>query len=113
MVVWPDADGWLIHTNHFLAPPPSGTDVEPALGPGSARRRAHLAALVRSGIAPAAALAAHAPAEQPVCRHEVADVPWAERRATLLALAIDPQAPSLAVAAGPPCRVPFEPVALP
>jgi isopenicillin-N N-acyltransferase-like protein len=112
-VVRPGDDGWLVHTNHFLTPPGAGVDLEPTVGPGSALRHARLAALVRGGVAPTAALAYHEPAEQPVCRHEAAGVPWAERRATLLAVAIDPRAPSLRVAAGPPCSAPFEPVPLP
>jgi isopenicillin-N N-acyltransferase-like protein len=113
-VVWPDPDGWLVHTNHFLAPPACGVDLEPAVGPGSALRRERLAALVRGGVAPEAALASHEPAEQPLCRHgDDDDAAWPDRRATLLALAIDPRARSLRVAAGPPCRAPFEPVASP
>jgi isopenicillin-N N-acyltransferase-like protein len=114
-VVEPDADGWLVHTNHFVAPPAAGDDLEPGYGPGSMSRLDHLLALVRDGAEPADALATHGPTEEPVCRHpEVdADGPWHDRRTTLLALAIDPGAPSLRLAAGPPCTTAYERVPLP
>jgi isopenicillin-N N-acyltransferase-like protein len=114
-VVRPDADGWLVHSNHFLRPPADGVDLEPDAGPGSALRLEHLRRLVGAGVAPVDALASHAPREEPVCRHHDvdADGPWADRRATLLALAIDPQVPALQLAAGTPCTAPFEPVPLP
>jgi isopenicillin-N N-acyltransferase-like protein len=112
-VVWPDGDGWLVHTNHFLTPPARGVDLEPEAGPGSALRRACLAERVRRGSSAPDALAAHEPAAEPLCRHEVPGARWADRRATLLAVAIDPLAPSLRVAAGTPCCFPFEPVPLP
>jgi len=115
VVVRPDADGWLVHANHFLAAPPRGVDQEPAAGPGSRLRQDHLDALVRGGAPPDAALASHLPHEEPVCRHveQCADDPWDDRLATLLAMRIDPGAPSFALAAGPPCCTPFAPVPLP
>jgi isopenicillin-N N-acyltransferase-like protein len=100
-LVHPDADGWLVHTNHFLAGPVAGSDTLAAERPGTYARRELLARLVRDGVPVREALGAHAPAEEPVCRHADPDAPWAERRATLLALTA--VRGELSVAAGPPC----------
>lgn len=107
VLVRPDPDGWLVHTNHFLSRPAQAPDEE-----GSRLRRARLLALLRAGVAPEAALASHLPAQEPVCRHGDPGVPWPDRIATLLATRIDPAEPSFSLAAGPPCSAPFEPVAL-
>ena len=102
--VQPDADGWLVHTNHFLVEPPLGSDTQPAQQPGTLARRDLLAGLVRQGVPVLEALASHLPAEQPVCRHgDPPGTPWADRRVTLLALAIDPTGREIRVAPGPPC----------
>ena len=100
-LVHPDDDGWLVHTNHFLAGPVSGDDTLAAEQPGTFARRELLVRLVRRGVPVLEALATHAPAVEPVCRHADADVPWADRRATLLALTADRG--ELRVAPGPPC----------
>jgi isopenicillin-N N-acyltransferase-like protein len=101
--VEPDADGWLIHTNHFLLAPARGEDAQAE--PETVARREHLARRMREGWGVAEALA-----EEPVCRHEV-EAPWPERRATLLALWASPG--RLRVAAGPPCSHAFVDVELP
>lgn len=103
-VVPADASGWLVHTNHFLAGPATGADTLRRDRPGTLARRDLLVRLLRRGVPVLEALASHAPAEEPVCRHgDPPGTPWAERRATLLALAVDPAARELLVAAGPPC----------
>ena len=113
-IVRPDADGWLVHTNHFLAAPAAGFDTQPDLHPGTLLRRRQLVGLVRSGVSPLDALARHEPSAEPVCRHDdPPGTPWPDRRATLLAIDIEPAGPSLRLAAGPPCAVPFEAVRLP
>ena len=109
-LVHPDADGWLVHTNHFLAGPVAGSDTLAAQHPGTVARRDVLVRLVRSGVPVLAALGTHAPAEEPVCRHGDSDGPWADRRATLLALAADPAGGEVLVAAGPPCSNGYAPV---
>jgi isopenicillin-N N-acyltransferase-like protein len=113
VVVWPGADGVLVHTNHFLGTLPAGHDLEPAERPGTLLRRDRLAALVAGGAADRDALACHFPAAEPVCRHDDQDVAWADRRATLLSLVLDPRAPSFEVAADPPCEGEYERVPLP
>jgi isopenicillin-N N-acyltransferase-like protein len=111
-IVEPDADGWLVHTNHFLLPPLAGRDSQPDTHPGTLARRARLARAARAGTPPLRALAEHAPASEPLCRHgDPRGTPWAERRATLLAMLARPATRSLRVAAGPPCVTPFVEVA--
>ena len=48
-VAWPDDGGLLVHTNHFLRPPPRGQDTEPAMHPGTLLRRRHLGRMLRTG----------------------------------------------------------------
>ena len=111
VVLRPDTDGWLIHTNHFLVPPAAGADEAEE---GTRLRRARLLELARAGTAPEEALASHLPEEQPVCRHGGdEDLPWPDRIQTLLTLRLDPAAPSFALATGPPCGAALEPVVLP
>jgi isopenicillin-N N-acyltransferase like protein len=107
-LVEPDADGWLVHTNHFLRAPAAGRDTQPDTHPGTVARRARLAAAARAGLAPPRALAQHAPRSEPLCRHgDPPGTAWPERRATLLATWAQPARGSLRVAAGPPCRCAF------
>jgi isopenicillin-N N-acyltransferase-like protein len=103
-VVRPDGDGRLFHTNHFLAGPPEGEDLEPARSPGTLGR---LEAL-RAG----ADLRSHAGAPEAICRHDDGRGPWPERRRTLAAVVMEPGVPRLRVAAGLPCAEPFAEVAL-
>jgi isopenicillin-N N-acyltransferase-like protein len=112
-VVLPDADGVVVHTNHFLGRLPAGEDLQPSEHPGTLLRRWRLLQLMRDGASVEEALRCHFPAPEGVCRHAAADELWSERRATLLSLVIDPAAPSLRLAAGAPCEVPFRDVALP
>jgi isopenicillin-N N-acyltransferase like protein len=113
-VVWPGADGVLVHTNHFLGALACGRDLEIVERPGTLLRRERLLALVAGGAGDADALACHYPAAEPVCRHDDGgDVAWADRRATLLSLVLDPSVPSFEVCAEPPCGGGYERVALP
>jgi isopenicillin-N N-acyltransferase-like protein len=106
----PGDDGVLVHTNHFLAPPPAGGDDSEE---GTRLRRDEVLRLLRDGATPSEALNSRLPEEQPVCRYADESEPWADRVATLLTLQLDPGAPSLAIAAGPLCDAPLESVALP
>ena len=111
-VAWPDDGGLLLHTNHFLRPPPLGQDTEPAMHPSTLLRRWHLGRVLSTGMEPARALAEHFPAGESVCRHDDPGAAWRDRRATLLAVVMDPGAPAMRVAAGPPCRTPYRSVTL-
>lgn len=111
--VEPDRDGWLVHTNHFLAAPRVGEDTMPATHPGTLDRFVRVARAVRSGAGVPQVLAQHGEIAEPVCRHgDPPGTPWADRRATLAAVWARPAQRSLRVAAGPPCTHTFEPVEL-
>jgi isopenicillin-N N-acyltransferase-like protein len=83
----------LLHSNHFLAGPPAGEDLEAAEEPSTLDR---LAELERSRSLSAPAL----------CRHD-GDV------ATLASVVMEPGVPRMRVSDGPPCSHPLEEVALP
>ena len=100
-VLRPDG-GRLLHTNHFLAGPPAGEDLEAAEQPSTFLR---LRELERTG-----SLTSHV---GPVCRHDEGGGSWADRRATLASIAIEPAVPRLRIADGPPCERPLREVALP
>jgi isopenicillin-N N-acyltransferase-like protein len=106
-VVWPDADGVLVHANHFASPLPGTRDTEPLERPGTLLRAWHLRRLVAAGAGLEEALGSHFPAGEGICRHGGADVTWAERRATLLSLVADPASLTLKLAGGPPCESPY------
>ncbi|WP_028064138.1 C45 family autoproteolytic acyltransferase/hydolase [Solirubrobacter soli] len=106
--VSPADDGWLVHTNHFLLPPASGSDPTPSVHPGTLERRSRLLEAARDGLAPPDALALHDGRLESVCRHDDGAGPWHERRATLLAVWMEPARRLLRVAPGPPCSTPFE-----
>jgi isopenicillin-N N-acyltransferase like protein len=96
-------DGRLLHTNHFLAGPPEGEDVE--AGDDSSTTFARLAELERGG-----SLSSHG---SPLCRHESDDEPWPDRVATLASVEMEPGAPRLRIADGPPCEAELREVPLP
>jgi isopenicillin-N N-acyltransferase like protein len=108
-LVWPDTDDRLVHTNHFLVPPPRGRDLEAAEAPSTLLRRWVVARAVRAGDLEAA-LCSHAGAPESPCRHEDPALPWAERRATLASVAMEPGRGRMRVAAGPPCSTPLREV---
>lgn len=114
-LVWPDADGVLVHTNHFRGGLRDAVDLEPAERPGTLLRQRRLESLVREGAADEVALGSHYPRPAPVCRHDADSdaTAWVDRRATLLSVVIDPSVPSLRLAPGPPCVEPFVSVPLP
>lgn len=96
----PPDGGRLLHTNHFLAGPPLGEDVEAAEDSSTFDR---FTALERGG-----SLASH-----PLCRHESADDAWPDRLATLASLVMEPGVPRLRCAGGPPCETSLREVPLP
>jgi isopenicillin-N N-acyltransferase-like protein len=72
----------IVHTNHFLAVPPAGEDLEAAEEPSTFARLAELerTASLRS-----------------VWCHEDPDAPWPDRRATLASVTLDPAVPCFRV----------------
>jgi isopenicillin-N N-acyltransferase-like protein len=105
-VLWPDDDGRLVHTNHFLAPLARGVDTQPAQAPSTLLRWRQL----RQAHDVEDALRSHFGAPESVCRHEREADPWPERRATLASLVMDPVRRTVHVADGPPCTAPLEAV---
>jgi isopenicillin-N N-acyltransferase-like protein len=103
-VLWPGADGRLVHTNHFRAPPPGLVDTQPHEHPSSLLRLRRLLG--------GAGLDDHFGAPESVCRHGADGVAWADRRATLLSVEMEPGTPALRLAAGPPCDDAYEDVPL-
>jgi isopenicillin-N N-acyltransferase like protein len=111
-LVVPDAARRLAHTNHFLAGPGSGADLEAREAPSTVLRLWDLGRLPPD--APLEdALRSHAGAPESVCRHERDEDAWPERRATLASVVLDAGARSMRVAAGQPCSSPYAEVALP
>jgi isopenicillin-N N-acyltransferase-like protein len=105
--VAPDADGLLVHTNHFLSTPARHGDTSTGSGSDS---RARYAALRRrfagrgAGVTSADAFAALADHDGGVCRHPDPVAPAGERYATLATITLDLTAAALHIRAGPPCR---------
>jgi isopenicillin-N N-acyltransferase-like protein len=95
--------GRLLHTNHFLAGPPAGGDVEAVDDSSTTFER--FAELERGG-----SLSSHG---SPVCRHGSDDDPWPDRVATLASVVLEPGVPRLRIADGPPCETELREVALP
>jgi isopenicillin-N N-acyltransferase-like protein len=112
-VVWPDDDGVLVHTNHFLAPRDGLVDTQPREHPSTLLRHWRLRRRIRAGASVEAALADHLGAPEAICRHVAPGDAWPDRRATLLSVVMEPGRPGLRLAAGCPCAVPFTDVALP
>jgi len=96
----PPSGGRLLHTNHFLAGPPAGEDLE-AAEDGSTFDR--LVALEQGG-----SLSSH-----PLCRHESGEDAWADRLATIASVVMEPGAPRFRLADGPPCDTELREVPLP
>jgi isopenicillin-N N-acyltransferase-like protein len=85
----------LTHTNHFLEPPPEGTDV---IESESSRPRLEA---IRS-LPLREALRAH-----PVCQHVDESEPWEDRTATLVSVIMDLRRKRMELAAGQPCTAPY------
>jgi isopenicillin-N N-acyltransferase-like protein len=83
------------HTNHFLKPPPAGTDV---IESDSSRPRLDA---IRS-LPLREALRSH-----PVCRHVDESEPWEERTATLASVIMHLATRRLELTAGQPCSAPY------
>lgn len=110
-LVWPDRDGVLVHTNHFLSEPGASIEAAAFGEPSTLLRLEHVRARLLGGGAVEEALRSHFPAPQAVCRHADEADAWADRRATLLSVVMDPGARSLAIADGAPCERPYVEVA--
>lgn len=108
-VVRPNADGWLVHTNHFLDPVLAEGDT--MRDESTTRERyAHTlgAGVAMAGLAPEARAAAFCGpdgAAAPICMRPDTSKPLHEQWGTLLTIALDLPAFELAVHAGTPDEV--------
>lgn len=102
----PDADGLLLHTNHFVSPDFDCVDYADLVMSTSHYRLERATEVVRAtwpadGIA--AALADHTNAPGSICRHPITSLPMAEQVKTVASGLIDLTSGRFALAAGPPC----------
>jgi isopenicillin-N N-acyltransferase-like protein len=105
-VITADADGWLLHTNHFLDPALSVGDTMPA-DSTTAERLAHLSGVRHAmqdlpAAARASALCGPAGADAAVCMRPDESMPTHEQWGTLLTIGLDTDACALDYAAGDP-----------
>ena len=111
-----EADGWLVHTNHFTSP--QMQDVERSVAAGSRLRLERGRELVAAGLARgddpfdlvAAVLSDHANAPTSICAHPVADDP--EHGPTTGSVIIEVEERRMHVCAGRPCENPYRVVEL-
>jgi isopenicillin-N N-acyltransferase-like protein len=96
------------HTNHFLVPPPSGSD---SGLPESESTELRLDVIRRLPLLEA--LRSHDGHPWGVCRHGDDSVPWAENTVTIASVIMDLAARRLRVAMGTPCTAAYEEVPLP
>jgi isopenicillin-N N-acyltransferase-like protein len=107
--VLPDARGFLIHTNHFLAPGLAAFDTEPTRYPDTLLRhnllQRRMAALKDPGErAILTAMASHSGGSGAVCCHHDANTPAEAQYDTLSTVSIDLAAGRFHVHAGGPCN---------
>ncbi|MFG2333816.1 C45 family autoproteolytic acyltransferase/hydrolase [Streptomyces sp. NPDC048604] len=108
-VVEPDEGGWLVRTNHFLAPALAAGELRGRREPETYDRWRLLGGRVAGRGGPdtreelAALLTAHAADGAEVCCHAPADGALGTRWATLATVALDPAGRRTAVHAGGPC----------
>jgi isopenicillin-N N-acyltransferase-like protein len=108
-------DGALVHTNHCVHPDLAGKDLTVSAYPDTVSRIERARALVRDDIDAETVrpvLRDHASDLRGICRHDdkSADVDQSVTHASLI---MCPAEPALFVSDGPPCRNPYEAVALP
>lgn len=111
-----EAEGWLVHTNHFTAP--ELQDVERSESAGSRLRLERGRELVAAGLARgddpfdlvAAVLRDHVNAPTSICAHPIPDDP--EHGPTTGSVIIELEERRMHVCAGRPCENPYQTVAL-
>lgn len=105
--VLPDADGLIVHTNHFLDPAPAACDTEPKANPDTLLRRDILTRALSGGVtAPAqivAAMDTHVLGDAGICCHPLPGRNTDDQYATLSTLSLDLAKGVLSVHDGGPC----------
>ena len=108
--VLPDDQGYIIHTNHFLAEAPRKHDTEPKSNPDTLLRHSYLHRQLRPLHNPSAEtilkiMANHSGGEGAVCCHHNPHTHPAEQYETLATVILDLKSQKLKVTAGGPCLV--------
>jgi isopenicillin-N N-acyltransferase like protein len=106
--ILPDAAGFIIHTNHFLAAGPAAHDTEPKSFPDTLLRhdllRRHLGTFVRPTIDDVlAVMKSHEGGEGAVCCHPEPGADAATSYETLSTVIVDVKSGTLTVLQGGPC----------
>ncbi|WP_321881209.1 C45 family peptidase [Paraburkholderia bannensis] len=107
-IVFPDANGLLVHTNHFLAPAAQPGDTEPRQYPDTLLRHDLLTRRLaqRARLSPLQVIGAmnnHFGATTAVCCHPDVDAPESGQYATLVTIVLDVAAGRLDALPGGPC----------
>lgn len=109
-LVFPDAQGLLVHTNHFLAPAVAADDLEPSMYPDTQVRHDLLMRRMRGRPATRAAaleaMRSHLGGPAAVCCHPDPAQPSAGQYETLATLVLDVAKGSLEALPGGPCGHP-------
>ncbi|WP_433826640.1 C45 family autoproteolytic acyltransferase/hydrolase [Actinoplanes sp. CA-015351] len=103
--VLPDADGLLLHTNHFLSSPASSGDTELITGPDSVVRLDLLRRRLASSPDVIAAMNSHLLGGGGLCCHADPALPAASRFATLAVVELDVASGTLTAHPGGPCSL--------
>lgn len=117
-VIWPDERGRLIHTNHFLQPPPRGDDLGADM-PNTTERWAELKSCLAAQEGPVSLedvrrmLSSHGNDPNSVCCHLDINPDYLLRAATLASVIMDLRGPRLLVTDGAPCIAPYDNIPLP
>ncbi len=111
-------DGLLLHTNHFLAGPPRGSDLYREEWPDTLARLENLRELLNGvpAITPGTiqqALRSHAGGPLSVCCHGERAANFEYQAATLASVTLDLDGLEMTVAPGQPCQHPYEAVLAP
>ncbi len=118
-LLFPDASGLLLHTNHFACRDLPGAEISRVVMPSSPfrlDRLGRLAAAQQGRLDPVTfqgLLADHASHPRSICGHVDASLPFHEQGATVASLVADLTAGVLHVADGPPCEVGYRSVRVP
>ncbi|MGK8206315.1 C45 family autoproteolytic acyltransferase/hydolase [Burkholderia pseudomultivorans] len=107
--VFPDADGLLVHTNHFLSSPAAAGDTEPRQYPDTLVRHDLLARRLRgrtklSATQVVGAMNSHLGTTGAVCCHPDPSLPDTGQYATLATIVIDVAGGTLRALCGGPCN---------
>lgn len=110
--VFPDRDGLVVHTNHFVAPSFPGPDVSPKSMPDSPFRLDRLERLLRAALPleiedVQAALADHAEYPNAVCCHPTTSLHETEQGVSAASVIMDLDERVLWLADGNPCLAPY------